>query len=62
MGYIGEDYDKFERIRTSTCLPFKSKLIFFLFFFMISQWGILVLMISQCYPVGFGNIIYIVDE
>ena len=25
-----------------------------MFFFLISQWGIRVLMISQCYPVGFG--------
>jgi hypothetical protein len=46
---IGEDYDGFKRIRTSTCLPCKSKLTFVFFYdfpmgyisLMIFQWGIL---------------------
>ena len=54
---IGEDYDGFARIRTSTCLPryAVSKLTYFL---NISQWGLWVLVISRCYPVGFGFILY----
>ena len=39
---IGEDYDEFEGIRTSTCLSFESKLTMIFVFFMISQWGIWV--------------------
>ena len=56
----GEDYDEFKGIRTSTCLSFKSKLtMFFLFFYDFPMgYDIWVLMISQCYPAGFGYIIY----
>jgi hypothetical protein len=41
-GVIGEDYDEFKGIRTSTCLSFESKLTMIFVFFMISQWGIWV--------------------
>ncbi len=54
----GEDYDEFEGIRASTCISFKSKLTMIFLFFMISQWGIWVLMISQCYLVWGLGILY----
>jgi hypothetical protein len=50
---IGEDYDGFERIRTSTCLPFKSKLNFCFF------WLIPMGYINWWFPNG---VYYIVDE
>ncbi len=53
-----ENYDKFEGIWTSTCLSFKSKLTMIFVFFYDFPMGHMSLMISQCYPVGFGYILY----
>ena len=53
---IGEDYDEFEGIRTSTCLSLRVSLRWFYFF--CFPMGYMSLTISQCYPVGFGYILY----
>ena len=58
MWSVGEDYDEFEGIRTSTCLSFESKLTMIFVFFYDFPMGYMSLMISQCYPVGFGYILY----
>ena len=57
-GVIGEDYDEFEGIRTSTCLTFWDQAYDDFLFFYDFPMGYMRLMISQCYPVGFGYILY----